>query len=141
MAYATLQDLENRFGEAEINQLADRDNDGNNDTDVVESALDSATSEINSYLGVRYSTPITSVSDNLNRVCCDIARYLLHDDAAIDEVESRYKRAISWLKDIASGKAILTDDTGTSVSSNSGATSVKYESSERQFTDATMAGY
>jgi len=141
MPYATLQDLETRYGADEINQLTDRDNDGNNDPDVVDSALNSASSEMDSYLGVRYSTPIATVSDNLNRVCCDIARFLLHDDAATDEVEARYNRAIKWLQAIASGKAVLTDDNGAEIGSNRLTKGVRYDSSERYFTDKSMASY
>lgn len=143
MPYATLQDLETRFGQQEINQLADRDCDGGNDVDVVEEALAAATSEIDSYIAVRYTVPITSISDNLNKVCCDIARYLLHENAAIDEVEKRYSRAVSWLKDIAAGKAVLTDESGQPIvdGAPSSGSSIKHFSTPRRFDDKSMAGY
>lgn len=143
MTYATSQDMVVRFGEREITQLADRNLDGTNDPEVVGKALASASSEIDSYLAVRYSVPVMSVSDNLNRVCCDIARYLMHENAAIEEVESRYKRAVAWLKDISTGKALLTDENGKTIDANGDQASVgvRYFASKRQFTDEKMSGF
>ncbi len=142
MAYATLTDLETRFGSDEINNLSDRDNDGSNDAGVVDGALNEASGEIDSYLGVKYTIPIASPSDNLIRTCCDIARFRLHKDLATEEVDSRYKKAIAWLKDLASGKAILTDASGNPILiGNTNTGGVKYYSSERNFTDDLMASY
>lgn len=142
MPYATLQDLERRFGEREITQLADRNLDGTNDLQVVDDALMAASSEMDSYLGARYEIPIMSISDNLNRTCCDIARYLLHENAAIEEVEKRYKRAIAWLTELARGKAVLTDAGGAVITETGKATGgVRSFSSRRQFTDVSMRGF
>jgi phage gp36-like protein len=142
MAYALLTDLEERFGVDEINQLSDRDNDGVNDVGVVDGALDDATDEINSYLARKYTVPVVSVSANLKKTCCDIARYLLHGDAATEEVEKRYKRAVAWLNDLASGKAVLTDASGVVTAIAGTSTSgVKSFSNDRLFTDESLASY
>jgi len=143
MSYATLTDLETRFGSEEINQLSDRDDDGSNDVDVVEGALSEASSEIDSYLGSKYAIPIASPSDNLIRTCCDIARFRLHKDMATDEVEFRYKQSITWLKDLSAGRAVLTDANGAliSIGGTTSGGSIKFSSSDRQFTEETMAGF
>ena len=142
MAYATLTDLELCFGVEEINELTDRDNDSVNDANVVEKALDDATDEINTYLAIKYTVPVVSVSAYLKRICCDIARYFLHENAAIEEVEKRYKRAISWLKDIANGKAILTDASGAPIAISGTSTGgIQSFSNDRQFSDESMAGF
>lgn len=142
MAYATLTDLEERFGQEEINELSDRDNDGSNDVNVVDNALTDATDEINSYLARKYTVPVVSISANLKKTCCDIARYLLHEDAATDEVEKRYKRAVDWLKDLSSGKAVLTDANGDIVTIAGTSTGgVQSFSNDRSFTDESLAGF
>jgi len=141
MAYATLADLNLAFGEEEITQLSDRDGDDSNDTNVVETKLAEAESEINSYLSVKYELPITSVSSNLKKVTCDIARYLMHKDGATDEVVRHYKEAISWLKDIVAGRAVLLDVSASPVDSVSSSGGVQSFSCDRQFTDTTMVNF
>ena len=46
--------------------------------------------------------------------CCEIARYKLMDDRVTQEVESRYNQAITWLKDVANGTAVLPKESDTS---------------------------
>ena len=48
------------------------------------------------------------VPKNLKIYICDIARYLLWKTKASDEVRQRYEDAISFLKRVSDGKAILT---------------------------------
>lgn len=110
MTYITRNDLVERFGEHEIGGL--EDNIANSDKpDVIakvsQSAIDDACSEADSYIAARYPLPIPSTPEPLKNKVCDIARYRLYKDQATEEVEKRYKEAISWLKDIASRKAVL----------------------------------
>lgn len=142
MAYATLTDLETNFGKVEINQLTDRDSNGINDAGVADKELDNATSKINTYLANKYTTPITDVSDYLNKVTCDIARYYLHKDRATEQVTKNYNNAIMWLKDIATGKAVLTNNSGVAIDAVGGVGgSVEYSASERMFTDDSLARF
>ena len=107
MAYADQTAMVNRFGKAEIISLTDPDN-LVIDPVVVGRALDDASAEIDTYLCGRYDLPLTAPYPTiLERVCCDIARYRLYDDLPIVEVRKRYEDALSWLRDIAAGRAVL----------------------------------
>lgn len=103
MAYATLTDLTERAGEAEITQIADRDRDGLIDMDVIDAALKDADNTIDGYVGAKYTLPLISVPDLINTWAVSIARYVLHRNGAPDHVETDYKDAIAALKDVARG--------------------------------------
>lgn len=100
--YADFNDLVGRFGESEISQLMSMHADGEK---AVNHALLDATNQINSYLSTRYHTPIDN--SMLTVVACNIARYRLWTQSPIDEVETRYKDDLNFLKDLANGKANL----------------------------------
>ncbi len=103
MPYASLTDLIERAGEEEILQVADRDDDGAADPDVIEAALVHADNVANGYLKVRYRLPLASVPDLLRTWCVAIARYYLHRDGAPDYVVRDWKAADQALKDMARG--------------------------------------
>lgn len=109
MPYATQAKLIERYGEDALLVIADRDNDGIIDADVVTQALDDATAEIDAYLAAKYSLPLPSVPDVLVRLCSDISMYRLaaEADQATDERRLRYEDAISLLKSISKGTASL----------------------------------
>jgi phage gp36-like protein len=99
------------FGEDELIQRTDHLNIGQIDDDVLNLALDDATSEINSYIGKRYGlTLLSSTPPRLVGICCDIARYRLYDDVTTDTVRDRYTDAIAFLKDVRDGKNNLGDE-------------------------------
>ena len=102
--YATRDDLVNRFGELAVSELESLHNDG---LLAVTNALSDASEKMNSYLSIRYQTPLNK-TEHLKLVCADIARYLLYMNEPTDEVEARYKEAITWLKDVANEKANVT---------------------------------
>jgi phage gp36-like protein len=107
MTYAVQQDLVDRFGNAEILQLTDRNNTGSVDSAVVTRALTDADATINSYLATRYTLPLSSVPTKLVGIASDIARYSLYDDAATPQVTQRYEDAIQFLKDVSNGVASI----------------------------------
>jgi phage gp36-like protein len=118
MAYATIADLQARFGQAEVEQLSDREQPGQGwavDA-VAQRALDDAAGLIDARLGARFAVPVASPSTELVRVACDIARYLMHDLAPPEPVRDHYTDAIKWLDKIASGALPLIDSTGAAVS-------------------------
>jgi hypothetical protein len=79
MAYATQQNLIDRFGERELIELTDRADPptGAIDAAVVTKALADADGAINGYLAVKYQLPISPVPVMFERFGCDIARYYL----------------------------------------------------------------
>lgn len=112
MTYATLSDLIERAGEAEIKQIADRDRDGIPDPDVIEAALTGADHTIDGYVFARYSRPLPSMPPVLTVWATSIARYTLHRNGAPDHVSQDYKDAIAALKDVAAGRYVLPVELG-----------------------------
>lgn len=102
--YATHDDLISRFGALAIAELESMHNDGSL---AVTNALSDASEKMNSYLSIRYQTPLNK-TEHLKLVCADIARYLLYMNEPTDEVESRYKEALKWLQDVGAGRANVT---------------------------------
>jgi phage gp36-like protein len=103
--YATRDDMIKRFGEEEIILLTDQDaNAGVIDDGVLNQALADASAEVDGYLGGRYTLPLPSAPAVLVRICCDIARYLLHDEHAPERIEKRYDDSVKFLKSLAKGE-------------------------------------
>jgi phage gp36-like protein len=117
MAYAAIQDLVARYGEAELIRLAgDATQDsGSYDVNRVNLILEDASSEIDSYVRRRYATPVSPVSQELVRATCVLARYELAQgdgrDPTPQMVQSR-KDILAWLKDIGDGAVFLSAATG-----------------------------
>ena len=109
MAYCTKQNLIDRFGEIELIQLTDRDNQGIIDETVIAQAIADAGAEIDGYLN-RYALPLANVPSNLVRMACDVARYYLYDDAMIESVQIRYDSVIKYLSAVAKGLITLPPD-------------------------------
>jgi phage gp36-like protein len=108
MAYIDKAMMILKFSEPEIIQLTDRDGSTHAIVDaVLDPAMLDAEAEVDSYLGSRYVLPLPSVPEILQVFTCDIARYRLYDDAAPAEVQRRYERAVSWLKDVSRGLVSL----------------------------------
>jgi len=125
VTYAVQQDLVDRFGQKEILELTDRTNTGNIDATVVGRALADADARINGYLQVRYVLPLASAPAVLVGIASDIARYYLFDDKATDQVTQRYKDAIKFLQDVASGAASIGVDAANQAAAASGGPQVQ----------------
>lgn len=124
----TLQDLIDRFGESELQELSDKDHYQHIDHTVINHAIDDATDEVASYLQavglVRmdggtwvYSGGATPKA--LTIKTCDIARYYLYEDGVTEIVEQRYKQAVDWLKLVMRNPEMLTGG-NSSLQANSG---------------------
>lgn len=100
MTYCTRSDLENRFGS---DVLADLEYGRPN---AVAEAIADASSLIDSYIGARYSLPLTTVPATLVSAARDLVRYSLDVDPT-DAVKDRRSQAVDYLKALASGKATL----------------------------------
>lgn len=107
MTYACQQNLIDRFGEDELIQLTDRASLGAIDATVVARALADADAEINGYLSTRYTLPLSSVPEILVVIACNIARYRLDNRDPREDIVTRYKDAIKYLKDVVAGEASL----------------------------------
>lgn len=116
MAYATEADVTALYGDEYKLVAVDRNDDGEADTPPLPTALASATSEIDSYLGKVYTLPLDLTTPSphptaelLKTACIDIAIYRLDPDRSVltDEKIKRYERWIAWLRDVAKGIVVL----------------------------------
>jgi len=107
--YATQQDMIAKVGEDALFVAADRDGDDILDTVAIDSALTSASAEIDSYLAVRYPLPLPIVPEIVKDLCVWIALYklCLNTPAMTDDLKDQYNNSISHLNRIANGKAAL----------------------------------
>ena len=106
--YATEADLKRRFGAQQIENLKLMvPDEGGETVDVVQTALQDATEEINGYIGGRYPLPLPNVPSNLNRIACDIARYRLYFEQPSEHVTKLYDDAVAFLKRVQDKKADL----------------------------------
>lgn len=109
MAYAVEADLTKYFGSEQVLIAADRDGSGAADTDVITTAIDAASEEIDSYLAVRYDLPLSATPSILTRVCSDLAMYHMSvtSGSMTDDKEIRYKNGIKWLMNVSKGNVSL----------------------------------
>jgi phage gp36-like protein len=121
MAYAAQSDLVTRFGSTELAQLTDRVAGTTIDTAVVAGALADADALIDGYLAQRYALPVSPVPALLLRVAADIARFLLHGNAATEAVRGAYDDALRVLRDLAAGRAALPGAAAVAAGANPGA--------------------
>lgn len=106
MPYASLDDLIERAGLAEIRQVADRDRDGDPDPAVIAAALTHADNIVNGYVEARYA-PLATIPDLVRTWAVSIARYHLHRNGPPEYVKTDYDQAIAALKDVARGLIAL----------------------------------
>lgn len=101
MSYATLADLASAAPSRLLESVSSEDQ-----TD----ALDAGSSKADSYLTVRYETPLSSWSSDLTDAVCSIAiwriaRKKMSAASNFQPLKTAYDEAISWLRDVAAGKA------------------------------------
>lgn len=113
MIYATQADIVELYSENAL-YVADRDGDGVPDANAITRALTSASSEIDSFIGVRYATPLEETTDLLKQFCVDIAIYrlALGRDVLTEEMRRRYEDTVKHLKEISRGAASLNINQG-----------------------------
>lgn len=133
MAYCTESDLAQVRTTDELRRLTDLNGDGVADTGVVSAAIAWADSRIDSYVGKRYTVPLASTPDTIRDCSVVIAIYRLYANrqSVDDTIRKDYDDAITWLKDIAAGKATLGLEEPPAESPGAG--SVEYTVDDRHF--------
>ena len=141
MAYSEKADILEQMDEDILIQLTDDVDAGIVNDDAVTRAIADADSEIDSYCGVRYSVPFSTVPDRVRKLSVDIAIYNLYArrKGAPEDRKTRYENAIRFLKDIAKGLATLGQDDpdGSPAESNK----PDIDQSDRIFTRDKMKGF
>lgn len=142
MAYATQQDLVDRYGSAELMQLTDRTNRpvAAIDVAVVGGALADASALIDGYLAKVYELPLASVPPILTRMCADIARAYLWGSAADPDgaVAKARQDAIAWLRDVSRGLVQL--EVGGTTSPEMGSGNVRFTGNTAVFSHSSLKG-
>lgn len=113
MAYATLTDMTDRFGEAELIHLSAAPDGlaGPVVSAKVDVALNDATAQIDSYLRRRYLVPLEApIPAEIVRAACVLARFdLAHGDQREPTEQMRLARkdTLAWLEQLANGTVML----------------------------------
>lgn len=110
MPYATLSDLQARLSGDELEQLAPGAEPGELDEARIGLALADASDMVDGYLRSRYALPLSAVPSLLVGHACTIARFMLMERGAVTPTETAkagYQAAVSFLRDVAAGKADL----------------------------------
>ena len=107
--YLNQEGLVRRYSERALVLLTNSDDysAGAIEVERLQQAIDEAESLANSYIERRHPVPIAPVPPTLRRMVGDICYYLLHGEQVTDEVRKRYEQAMSWLRDIGAGRALL----------------------------------
>ena len=140
MAYATLQEIIDRYGEDDLLMAADRDGDDEVDTAAVDRALADASAEIDTYLAARYNLPLPHTPAVLQRLCVDITLYRLAFNAVgnTEERRQRYDDAVALLVRISKGDVSL--GVSTEATPPSKGNGVVISGPGRRFSRDTMEG-
>lgn len=114
--YANLQDVLNRLPLETLLYATDDEREGVV-TDAVESRVNAAllesSSEADSYLAQRYVTPVLIVPEVLKTKVLDVVIYRLllrrgiRPGSADESLETQGKAAMTWFRDVATGKASI----------------------------------
>ena len=111
MTYATRTDMDLRFGQSEIANLASDPDDAS--VDKVAARLADAGAEIDAVLAREYALPLDGGPwPALTRVQCDLARALLYDDASKEAPTRLRDQSMKLLRAIRDGKSELVDSSG-----------------------------
>lgn len=145
-AYCSVAQLTARFASnIEAAYATDNEAAGVISSTVAAECIGTAEGEINSYLSVRYRTPLsateladTSVAELMLGVTLDIAEFHVLNRApdVPEQKEKQYERRIEWLKMVAAGKVTIPGAVEVaSVTVNS--PELYWSGSDRDLTDVT----
>jgi phage gp36-like protein len=143
MSYATQDDLVAAFGQDQLLLIADRDNDGVLDADVIQRQLDGAGSIVDGFVRSRYTLPLSPVDGVIRDIVCDLARTALFGKGTQvpQEVLDRDKVARALLLQIANGTMTLSAELVTSSSGPSQAQTAEISAECRQFTRDSLKAF
>ena len=141
MAYCTQTDLLEQISEDKLKQLTDDADTGSIDTSVVERAIENADSLIDSYCGVKFAVPFSTVPAIIRAISTDIAIYNLYSRGigAPETIKERYDEMVDFLKDVAKGRATLGENDPDGVPSESNKPEIS--GSDRIFSRDKLKGW
>lgn len=113
--YLTANEYLDRFGTIETIRLTDEARTGAYDSAKLEEGISDAEEEVDSYLGKRYTTPLSSPPNIVKGFVAILARVNLHHRAGMtlsQALEKDAERVRQQLRDIARGVMVLPTATG-----------------------------
>jgi len=110
MAYCTQSDLITMIPVKELAELT-ADSGDTPDGEVVDEAIHRADAEIDAYLGMRHTLPLSPLPDQVKGLSIDMALYHLYSRRSVAPTVRRqkYEAAVAFLKLVAAGEAVLED--------------------------------
>jgi len=122
MAYCSEDDILKMMPQAELAELTAESGDIP-DPEVVAEAINKAAAEIDSYLQVRYSLPLSPTPELIKSLAVDLAIYHLYSRRSVMPPVRRqnYEAAVAFLKAVAAGQAGLVESAGEPSAEVSGA--------------------
>ena len=146
--YLTQQDLEDELGLDRLIQLTDDEGSGLVGDGRVSKAISYAVGTFDGYARTRYTIPVP-VTEKVKATCLDLAVFKLFSGrATMDEGVYKIRKdahtdAISFLKDVAAGKAALDVPSAEETATNpaSGDAVLKGSSAPPRFSDSNLSGY
>ncbi|MDS7929622.1 DUF1320 domain-containing protein [Acinetobacter sp. V102_4] len=109
--YATVEAMLQKFGEQELQQLTDNEGPFQYEINMTKlnSAMDEANSEVDAYVGSRYSLPLQTIPPFLINIACNLARFyaVTGDLTENDPIKNRYESSIKTLTKISKGELTL----------------------------------
>lgn len=139
MPYTDLTQLTDRFGEALLRDLADRDGSGAVDANVIARAIADTGAAIDGYLAGRYKLPLANVPPLVADLAQVITIYKLHTYEPDPKIAEDYKDAMRQLREIANGTVRLSAE-GVEPAA-SGVSDVRTNDRDRPFTNDNMTGF
>lgn len=141
--YATATDFKTLFPEEESVELTNLDNPSAIAAidSRITTALADAQNEIDSYVGVVASLPLTTVPLVLRNAACRIARYRLDSYNPREHVRRDYEDTVKWLEKIAEGKISLGVDAGGEEQPPEYGGGIAYATAGRVFTARSLSDY
>ncbi len=142
MAYATVTDMINRFGAAELTRLTTPEGQDMAaiDTVAVERAIAEASGLVDSYLRTRYEVPLVGVPIEITGAACTLARYSLamgENREPTEQMRLARKETIDWLSAIGAGRVTLNGAVPASTTQSGARTSDRC----RPFNTDSLAGW
>jgi phage gp36-like protein len=116
------------------------------DSDVLDTLIGDAESEVDGYVGFRYALPLSSIPNLVKRLSARVARYRLYTrrpGSPEEWLQKDYDNAIAQLERIRDGKLSLglTEAGADPAAGFDGGTAVQSTSRERIFGRANTEGY
>ena len=141
--YTTPDDMAKLFGAEEMLHLSNLyDADATTvDNDRVTAAIAWAQDIIDSYIGGRYSLPLTTVPLVIGSAAADLARYQLDSLCPREDVRQRYDDRIKWLSQVCQGKLKLNLDENEEVAEEVSLGDVSVCAPEEVFGEVGLTGY